>query len=203
MQTYEFQGKTYAAKQVPGSPEIIGLSTLETKDLLTIHNLSKENVGGKGTKRFSDRSSALKRTEKALAAYVEYFADEGDDMDTTDKTPTPHTKPKKEGKKRGMRFVFPASDEIKSVKSGTMRATLLKKLRHPKGATFEELVEATWGQKRGEKGWSEEKIVKTTYEATRLIHYFTGYGMYQDEDGRIHAFTQEERTNGNDGVAKQ
>lgn len=91
-------------------------------------------------------------------------------------------KPKVERKKRGMRFVFPVGDEIKPVRPGTHRATLLTLFSSTNGATFEEAMAATWGT---DPNMDEETQRKTTYEGIRLLHYYVGWGMSQDAEGRI------------------
>lgn len=95
------------------------------------------------------------------------------------KTPKP-PKEKKEREPRGMYFMFPARavDEQKPVRAGTMRAELFRLLSRPLGASFEQLLEATWGTK---KDMDEATQRKTCYEATRLIHYFNGFGMHMDD----------------------
>lgn len=95
------------------------------------------------------------------------------------KAPKP-PKEKKEREPRGMYFMFPARavDEQKPVRAGTMRAELFRLLSRPLGASFEQLLEATWGTK---KDMDEATQRKTCYEATRLIHYFNGFGMHMDD----------------------
>jgi hypothetical protein len=78
-----------------------------------------------------------------------------------------------ERKPRGMRFFFPVADEIKNVRPGTHRATLVDLLSRKEGASFEECQAAT--------GWDK----KTCYEGIRLLHSYVGYGMTQDAEGRI------------------
>lgn len=77
-------------------------------------------------------------------------------------------------KPRGKRFVFPKGDELKKVREGTFRATLVKMLSREQGATFGQCLGATWGQKAG---MDAETAEKTCYEAMRLLHYYCGYGM--------------------------
>lgn len=75
----------------------------------------------------------------------------------------------KERKARGFRFKFMKRDEIKKVKEGSKRAVLLDLLKREGGATFEECMAAT--------GWNR----KDCYEGIRLLHYYVGYGLNQDE----------------------
>lgn len=75
----------------------------------------------------------------------------------------------KERKARGFRFKFMKRDEIKKVKEGSKRAVLLDLLKREGGATFDECMAAT--------GWNR----KDCYEGIRLLHYYVGYGLNQDE----------------------
>jgi len=80
---------------------------------------------------------------------------------------------KKERKRRGFRFVFPKKDEIKTAREGSKRAQVVALLSRPEGATLAEIMTET--------GWDE----KNAYEGTRLVHFYLGYGMKQDENGRV------------------
>lgn len=176
---------------------------LSTPALVTLHNTLAEKTCGSDlvvapVKRFSDRATATKRVaallEKtgqevvAVEAGVPTIRRVGDlppavegqgevqDLatplegtnDTTEPAPA-----KKERKRRGFRFVFPKKDEIKSCREGTKRAQVVELLSREEGATLEEIMAAT--------GWSQ----KDAYEGTRLIHFYLGYGMKQDENGRV------------------
>lgn len=85
-------------------------------------------------------------------------------------------------KVRGMRFVFPVGDEIKEARKGTNRALLIELMSRPEGATFDECMAETWGKSTV---MDDETKRKTTYEGIRLVHYYCGYGMSQDAEGRI------------------
>jgi len=173
-------------------------ATLETKstaDLLELFNSIQNDIKGATTKRFSDRPSALKRVWMAL----QNATSEGDDTPVeggeTGPLPPPtapkvkakaEPKPKKEKqlKGRGMRFVFPTEKVIKPVRANSKRGVILALLQREGGATFDECLAATWGK---DKDMTPETQVKTCYEAIRLVHYFNGYGLKQDEQGRITA----------------
>lgn len=133
------------------------------------------------TKRFSDKAAARKRILFSLFDLFKARSEEAKKAPAAPKAKKEKAAPKAR-KPRGMRFVFPAFDEIKTVREGTNRHKLIQMLSSENGATFEECLAATWGQK---KDMDEETQRKTCYEAIRLIHYYVGYGMTQDEEGRI------------------
>ncbi len=192
-----------------------GLFTMSGPELVRAHNLAASQVGLEPTKRFSDKVSAVKRTWAALSkvAFAQATAPEAKEpeVEKPKATPAPApapekpkaapaAKPKKEaapkekkvGKPRGKRFVFPqlgGLDEPKPVREGTHRYTLVQLMSRREGATFEELLAATWAK---EKEMDPAIQSKTCYEAIRLIHYYTGYGMRQTESGErvgaIHLF---------------
>lgn len=179
------------------------LDQLSTPALVTLHNALAEKTCGSElvvapVKRFSDRATALKRVgallEKtgqevvSVEAGVPTIRRVGDlppavegqgevenldaPLEGTNDTPEP-APAKKERKRRGFRFVFPKKDEIKSCREGTKRAQVVALLSRPEGATLEEIM--------AETGWSQ----KDAYEGTRLVHFYLGYGMKQDENGRV------------------
>lgn len=165
------------------------------------------------TKRFSDKTAAVKRTWAALKAReVQSLSDDMTKAAEAPKephhhhkpavkaeAPTPAPKPKKEPaakkeagpkKKRGRRFVFPSGEELKYIRPGTHRHQLVMMTYQGgetwhDGATFAQCVAATWGK---EAHMDEATQIKTTYEGLRLLHYFCGYGMDQDDEGRITLF---------------
>lgn len=100
-----------------------------------------------------------------------------------DEPPAP-PKPKKadkgegetRGRPRGFSFRFPLGrDGAKPPKEGSKRFAVLQLLLKPKGATFEEVQDAS--------GWKRTDA----YEGIRLLHFANGYRLWQTEDGRIHA----------------
>ncbi len=174
------------------------LDQMTGPELVSLYRLVKSNLGEEvRTTRFSDTKTAIKRTWEALEQF-DKASDESlgsagkvelSDRDkqqikaeAEDRKATAPQAEKKTRKPRGMRFVFPVGDEIKPVRAGTFRAKLVELFSTGKGATFDEAMAATWGSK---DGMDEETAKKTTYEGIRLLHYYVGYGMKQDADGRI------------------
>lgn len=191
----KFLGKTYAQTRTAAENNAdLFLDAMTGAQLVELHNLVRSNLGLSTTKRFADTKTAIKRTWAALEQYDQandQSLGTGDKVQLTDadkkqiKDEAEDRKaaePKKARKPRGMRFVFPAGDEIKPVREGTFRAKLVELFSNKPGATFDEALAATWGSK---KGMDPETAKKTCYEGIRLLHYYCGYGMKQDADGRI------------------
>jgi hypothetical protein len=195
------------------------LGSFSGPELVKIYNAAAKVTGGTETKRFPDKSAALKRTWEALrktaqvgtvaAAPSEVKKAEAPKVEPKIEAPKadkPAATPKapkvaKERQPRGMYFMFPhrAQEEQKTPKKGTMRAKLFQLLSRDYGATFEQLLAATWGDDdmRSAQGCSEmteEVQRKTCYEATRLIHYFNGFGLYHAENDHVFVYsTREEK----------
>lgn len=167
------------------------LNAVSTADLLAFYN----DATGKSTSKFASRVKGLTQAwaliEPMLNSMPDQPSEEAREKLTTameeankvfeelpfkpqEEAPAPAPSAKKEGKTRGFRFKFQKRDEIKSVKAGSKRAALLAALQAPGGATFEECMAVT--------GWNR----KDCYEAIRLLHYYVGYGLNQDDQtGKI------------------
>lgn len=188
----KFLGKTYAQTQTPAERGAdLFLDQLTGPQLVELHNLVRSNLGLSTTKRFADTKTAIKRTWSALEQYDqandESLGKGQVELSEADKRQVKDEAESRQGEKkprklRGMRFVFPAGDEIKPVRPGTHRAKLVELFSTKPGATFDEALAATWGAK---KDMDPEVAKKTCYEGIRLLHYYVGYGMKQDADGRI------------------
>lgn len=154
------------------------LEAMTGPELVSLYSLVAENMGRRAVSRFSDRATALKRTWGILQEYDTQPEEAGEEVQepvVEEAVPVPSPKPKREVKKRGMRFVFPAEDEQKAIKPNSARGRALAVLQREGGATFAQVQEAT--------GWNE----KRAYEGIRLIHYYSGYGLRQEErDGEIY-----------------
>jgi hypothetical protein len=172
----KFLGTTYALETTPTllPNGTVIVSMMEGGDLLTTYNLVASNLGKGRVNRFADRKTAVRRLWAILQEYAAQDAQEEAPAPQPEPVAAPATEqPKVTRKKRGMRFVFPAESDIKEVRPGSARAIALACMQREGGATFEEIMEAT--------GWNEKKA----YEGIRLVHYYVGYGMKQDAEGRI------------------
>jgi uncharacterized cupredoxin-like copper-binding protein len=119
------------------------------------------------------------------------------------KTEQPKAEPKqakvkaerKEREKWFHRAALPVKDQ-KPVQKGKMRAKLYQLLSREHGATFEQLLAATWGdpEMRATHNCSakceDPKVQnKTCYEATRLLATFNGFGLYHDNKDHVHVYS--------------
>lgn len=196
------------------------LGNYSAPELAKIFNKAAPKVGLPEVKRFADKATALKRTWQVLkqvndgatiaTAPSELAKPEPKPEAKKADAPKPEKAPKapkapkepkpaKERVPRGMYFMFPhrAQEDQKTPKKGTMRAKLFQLLSREYGATFEQLLAATWGDEdmRSTQGcaeMTEEVQRKTCYEATRLIHYFNGFGLYHAENDHVFVFSNRE-----------
>jgi hypothetical protein len=84
--------------------------------------------------------------------------------------------PPKIKKKRVMRFCFAPGDQFQQPRKGSLREKLFQMLSEEKGVLFSEIMEKFKWEARN------------TYEAVRLIHFTTNYGMWsvkENDDLRI------------------
>lgn len=201
-----FLGKSYGpTRNVNYNGANVILDEQSAPELASLYRLVASNLGEPEVRRFSDKPTAVKRTWAILERYAasdaasepvqgpgEILVNEtgtkltpGDEPNSFKLELSPEDKAKVEApvadapkakverKKRGMRFVFPAESEVKEAREGTARAAALALLKREGGASFAEVMEAT--------GWNE----KQAYEGIRIIHYYLGWGMKQDAEGRI------------------
>ncbi len=82
---------------------------------------------------------------------------------------------------RGMSFNLPFAGKVKEPRENSKRAKVLEMLTRPNGATHEEVMKAV--------GWDRT----TAYEGIRLLSKHNGYGLREDDKGRIHAFKEREK----------
>lgn len=154
------------------------LLDLPTGRLLEIYN----ELTGRQTKKFSSRTAGVEQTWKAIVsglengslgvggeterAVDEALEDSGVDGHRFDEAPE---EPKR--RTRRVRFDCQPLAEQRPPREGTKRGIVHSLLQS--GATVEEVMEAT--------GWSS----RYAREAIRLLHSMHGYGLRQDEDGRV------------------
>lgn len=136
--------------------------------LADLYNEAAKALNKKQVKKFSTREIAVRRTEEILE----------------------ELKAQPQRATRQKHFVFDPILPVKEARENTLRMEVLKALK--KGTTFESvktLVEK-FDDKRGKKHFN---IERRAYEAIRLVHYQLGYGLKQDEKGKIFAY--ESKTN--------
>jgi hypothetical protein len=169
MNTVEFvAGKTWTQNE---------LKALSIPRLIDLHNQIAVKIGVKTIKSFYDKEAVVDKVAKLLEHPLA-------------KTVAAETATVR--KHRSRRFVFAPFNTVRKVKSGSNRAKLVELLTRPEGATFEQCLSATWGLKKATKGgqpMTPKLADKYTYEGIRLVHYYLGYGLRQDDDSTIHAYT--------------
>lgn len=144
------------------------IKALNGRDLVDFFN---ELTGG-SVKRFATRAAGLKRT---LAAF--------DDNGTTAPAKTSGNRKVVKTKidvvpvgdvARKRRLTFPVKDFVKGHRPNTRRAQVIKMLSRDNGASVQQVMDAI-------PDWD----YRTAFEGIKLIHGYTGYGLEEDDKGRI------------------
>lgn len=150
------------------------LNACSIRKLIEIHNKAASLLGAgfKPVNSFKTKPIALKRTRIVALKAAELAP--------------PKAKAKaaiKVRKAKGFIFNFPPKPELKAHRKGTPgRAKLIELLHGTKGLTFDECLKATWAKRAD---MTPELQRRTTYEGLRLLHHYLGWGMRQDDEGRI------------------
>lgn len=143
----------------------VSLKDMSISELVALHN--RLNPTG-AVKSFRDKGTAIKRVEALQSAGAKPGAAK----------PTAPAKAKadtaEERKKRGYRFVFPQNADFYPPRDGSRRRILFDLLNREKGTTHAEVMEKV--------GLTDRQA----YEAIRLIHYVHGFGLRQDDNGRVY-----------------
>jgi hypothetical protein len=129
--------------------------------LVATYNESAEKLGEKPVKRFADRKSALRRTQEIHARAFQL-------------------EPTKSRRYKG--FNFPKSDTIKTMREGTLRASIRDAVAE--GATFEQIQQVV-SDYDVSKGKNPYDVKIRAYEGLRLLHLYVGYGL-EERGGKIH-----------------
>lgn len=150
-------------------------SIASKSDLKDIPNMSLvalyNKLTGKETKKFASREKGEAQVWRELERQQATAAVKAPQEPKAKKAPAAKATPKV----RQPRFVFKKDKEIKPPRETTKRHTVLTMLRRQNGATLAEIEQKVWPGDR-----------KTTYEAVRLLHFQHGFGLRQDEAGRIY-----------------
>lgn len=122
--------------------------------------------------KFSDKETAVRRVQNLL-------------NDIKEQQPAPKSVAQVEEKKeRGVRrkyFNFAPNKEIKPYVPDMkqLRGRLFVELK--KGMTFERAMEIV-REFDADRGVPSKNVERRAYEGTRLVHYYLGYGLRQDEN---------------------
>lgn len=200
-QVVEFNSKQYFVGQGTIPNGAIDIDELTGSEQVELYNLVTSSLGGRRVNKFSDKKAARRRITDALIKFDSL--DELPSIEAEKAKPAPKAKKAKPapvdkvrpsttiGGTRGMRFVFPfhGHDNLRKIKSeDSLRGRVAAAMR--KGVTFEGVVAIVhqFDQDRGSTPGHQER---RAYEVIRLLHYYVGYGVRQDERGRVFIHTDE------------
>lgn len=141
----------------------MSLPTIEELPEKKIPELVKlyNELSGKKLKTFKDKPTAIERVSELLAQRL-----------------PPAQSKTKGGVRRKKRMSYPPMGEVKNHRAGTKRARVIQMLSRKRGATFAEIQD--------EIGWD----YATAYEGVKLLHTYLGYGLEEDDQGRIRLLTE-------------
>ena len=173
---FRHNGVTYVDEpheQAPKRAKI--LSAMTTKEMLEIYNNVAADLEEPAREKFVGKPQARKQTLAILGRF----------RDSKRKT----SRVGGESAGKAMSFIYPyKGDEfLKKLRDkDSLRGQIHGMLE--KGATFVECVERVkkFDKARGGEHVNEER---RAYEAIRLLHFYVGYGLKQDEKGRIFVHT--------------
>lgn len=178
MQTITFEGRPVTTASLEG------FTNTELRDLYNKVR-SATIPGSNAINKFSSKQDGVRRTWQILGEY-QAKADAGE-------LETPKVEKPKSDKPRGkrrMHFVYPyhGDEKLKAIKDpeNSLRGRAAAKLKD--GAHFAEIVQVVkdFDRDRGHGPGHEER---RAYEVIRLLHYYVGYGLKQDDDGKIYIHT--------------
>lgn len=142
------------------------VSALDTKELVAYFNVMAKQLGVTPVNRFASRDKGIQRTKSLTADYVKKFPPRASSMPTLETLghaarPQPASAKKITAKPASTRNVRrgtnlkPLGTPLEPCREGSKQAILLDMLRHPHGATMDELIDALSG---GNKPWTEVTV---------------------------------------------
>jgi hypothetical protein len=191
----------------------IAIDNMSGQELVEAYNVAATIIGANIVRKFSDRTTGLRRTKKMQdaardpnQAVVSLKPMPASTTEPKPKaTPKPKAKATSKAKKakaekaaptrRGMRFVFPYHGDasLSSIqREDSLRGRAIAKLKGD-GATYEDIVGVV-KQFDADRGHGPGNVERRAYELIRLLHYYVGYGLRQDENGTIHLHTDEPKS---------
>lgn len=141
------------------------LNTMTASQLVTTYNERAALLGETTVKKFSDKTTAVRRTTKILKM----------------KLPDPEPKGSKPRKKRGVYFKLPYNgpDSFRQVRSETsLRGRCITLLT--KGATFEQVQDLV-REFDVDTERTTGNVERRAYEIVRIMHYYLGWGIDHDQ----------------------
>lgn len=159
------------------------LSALSTSELLIRYNHAAGKLQLTPVKRFADHKTAVRRTTEILA---KLGGTETGQLSQESKPSLPDPPPplKLEARKRRPNFNFPCKISTRPPRSGTLRGLVFDALED--GATPEKLgtIISQFDAARGVET-NPDTLGDRVYGAIRLLHFYCGYGLRQDQAGKI------------------
>lgn len=181
---YNFLTKTYRLSDLEAIPE---------KGLTELRNLVAANLRMKRVGKARDHASAVARTWAILQKFSKEDPHNIDGPAKDEPAPKTRAKPKapvaapKQRKRRGMRFVFKPENFIRTCKPKTLRGDCVKLLL--KGAAFSQVEDLVKSFDKGRDRKASETVERRAYELVRIMHYYLGYGIRQEDNGKIVIYT--------------
>ena len=189
------------------------VENLSGSELVAEYNRAATIIGANIVRKFSDRTTGVRRTQKMQDAAAQAVVElkpkaapklKADPKPKAKAKAAPKAKakaaPKPKAEKtaamrRGMRFVFPYHGDasLSSIqREDSLRGRAIAKLKGD-GATYEDIVGVV-KQFDADRGHGPGNVERRAYELIRLLHYYVGYGLRQDENGTIHLHTDEPKS---------
>jgi hypothetical protein len=182
---------------------MINFNDVKTPELLAIYNEAAKALGSRTVNKFSDKITAVKRTQaiveeaNKLEGFVAWMKARTAGTPVAPKAearkstppPAPAAKVAKAAKaprvkaakkERRMSFQFKPLSKQKAPKGdGSLRTLCLAKLSE--GAKFDAVIKLVEKFDAGRGKGNAETIERRAYELVRIMHYQLGYGIKHDE----------------------
>lgn len=119
-------------------------------------------------KKFTDKETAVRRVANLL-------------NDVEAQKPAANSNKERKVRRKYFNFVGDETPKPYTPDMSKLRGRLFVELKKPEGMTFERAMEIVreFDKDRGKEPFNVER---RAYEGTRLIHYYLGYGLKQDEN---------------------
>lgn len=166
------------------------LTALSAKELVALYNETAAQVGANPVNKFSDKKTAVRRTQNLLAL-IPVDAPKAD-VEAQEEVPAP-VEPEApaaapaEKKVRQMVFRFKPAKEQRAFNKASLRGRAVDALLN--GASFAEM-QALVEEFDADRKKVPHNVERRAYELVRIVHYYLGYGL-KEEGGKIYAYTGE------------
>lgn len=173
----------------------LDLGTMTSPELLALYNEVAVLLKKTSVKRFSDRTTAQKRTLAILEELPQPEVKGHPEQLPPVKKAVVTKADGSARRQRGMRFRFTMQEPATaSRRPNTLRARCEELLLREGGATFEQ-VETLIKEFDQERGKDTVNLRRRTYELIRIMHYHLGHGL-DDSTGTIRILAKQGRLQG-------